>query len=52
MLAERARWLGERIASARVPVIPVGHTCVNLSRYGRDLLGGAASTCWPASTSA
>ena len=39
MLAERARWLGERIASARVPVIPVGHTCVNLSRYGRDLLG-------------
>ena len=39
MLAERARWLGERIASARLPVIPVGHTCVNLSRYGRELLG-------------
>jgi acetate---CoA ligase (ADP-forming) len=38
MLAERARWLGERIASAPVPVIPVGHTCVNLSRYGRELL--------------
>jgi acetate---CoA ligase (ADP-forming) len=38
MLAERARWVGERIASAPVPVIPVGHTCVNLSRYGRELL--------------
>ena len=38
MLAERARWLGERIASAPVPVIPVGHTCVNLSRYGRELM--------------
>src|SRR5580704_17234244 len=41
MLAERARWLGERIASAPVPVIPVGHTCVNLSRYGRELLGAS-----------
>jgi acetate---CoA ligase (ADP-forming) len=39
MLAERVRWLGERIASAPVPVIPVGHTCVNLSRYGQELLG-------------
>jgi len=39
MLAERARWLGELIASARVPVIPVGHTCVNLGGYGRKLLG-------------
>jgi acetate---CoA ligase (ADP-forming) len=39
MLAERARWLGERIASAPVPVIPVGHTCVNLSPYARELLG-------------
>jgi acetate---CoA ligase (ADP-forming) len=41
MLAERVRWLGERIASAPVPVIPVGHTCVNLSRYGRELLAGS-----------
>jgi acyl-CoA synthetase (NDP forming) len=40
MLAERARWLAERIASAPVPVIPVGHTCVNLSPYARELLGG------------
>ncbi len=38
MLAERVRWLGERIAAAPVPVIPVGHTCVNLSGYGRELL--------------
>jgi acetate---CoA ligase (ADP-forming) len=38
MLAERVRWLGERIASAPVPVIPVGHTCVNLGRYARELL--------------
>jgi acetate---CoA ligase (ADP-forming) len=40
MLAERVRWLAERIAAAPVPVIPVGHTCVNLSQYGRELLAG------------
>ncbi len=38
MLDERVRWLGERIASAPVPVVAVGHTCVNLSGYGRELL--------------
>jgi acetate---CoA ligase (ADP-forming) len=38
-LEERARWLGERMASARIPVIPVGSTCVDVSSYGRDLLG-------------
>ena len=38
MLGERARWLGERTAAAPVPVIPVGHTCLNLSGYGRDVL--------------
>jgi acetate---CoA ligase (ADP-forming) len=38
MLGERARWLGERIAAAPIPVIPVGHTCLNLSGYGRELL--------------
>ncbi len=37
-LEERARWLGERVASARIPVIPVGSTCVDVSSYGRDLL--------------
>ncbi len=38
-LEERARWLGERISSAPIPVIPVGSTCVDVSSYGRDLLG-------------
>jgi acetate---CoA ligase (ADP-forming) len=38
MLGERARWLGERMAAAPVPVIPVGHTCLNLSGYGREVL--------------
>jgi acetate---CoA ligase (ADP-forming) len=38
MLAERAAWLGERIASAPIPVITVGHTCVDVSGYGRELL--------------
>jgi acetate---CoA ligase (ADP-forming) len=38
-LEERARWLGERIASAPIPVIPIGSTCVDVSSYGRDLLG-------------
>jgi acetate---CoA ligase (ADP-forming) len=38
-LEERARWLGERIASAPIPVIPVGSTCVDVSSYGRELLG-------------
>jgi acetate---CoA ligase (ADP-forming) len=38
MLGERARWLGERMAAAPVPVIPLGHTCLNLSRYGREVL--------------
>jgi acetate---CoA ligase (ADP-forming) len=38
-LEERARWLGERMAAAPIPVIPVGSTCVDVSSYGRDLLG-------------
>jgi acetate---CoA ligase (ADP-forming) len=41
MLAERAAWLGRRIASAPVPVIAVAHTCVNVGDYGRDLLRAA-----------
>jgi acetate---CoA ligase (ADP-forming) len=40
MLAERAAWVGRRIASAPIPVIAVAHTCVNVSDYGRDLLAG------------
>ncbi|HUA28926.1 MAG TPA: acetate--CoA ligase family protein [Streptosporangiaceae bacterium] len=38
MLGERAAWLGDRIASAPIPVIAVAHTCVNVSDYGRGLL--------------
>ena len=35
----RIAWLEQRIASSPVPVISVGSTCVDLSEYGRDLLG-------------
>ena len=35
---ERVRWLAERIASAPIPVIPMGTTCVDVSGYARDLL--------------
>lgn len=37
-LEERVRWLGERIASAPIPVIPMGSTCVDVSGYGAGLL--------------
>jgi acetate---CoA ligase (ADP-forming) len=37
LLEERVRWLGERIASAPIPVIPIGTTCVDVSGYARDL---------------
>jgi acyl-CoA synthetase (NDP forming) len=38
MLEERVRWLGERIGSAPIPVIPIGSTCTDVSAYGRELL--------------
>jgi acetate---CoA ligase (ADP-forming) len=38
LIAERVRWLGERIAAAPIPVIPMGTTCVDVSGYARDLL--------------
>ena len=38
MLTERAAWLSDRIASAPIPVIAVGHTCVDVSAYARELL--------------
>jgi acetate---CoA ligase (ADP-forming) len=38
MTEERVRWLGERIASAPIPVIPMGTTCVDVSGYARDVL--------------
>jgi acetate---CoA ligase (ADP-forming) len=37
-LAQRAAWLGERIASAPIPVIAAAHTCVDVSEYGREVL--------------
>ena len=38
LVEERVRWLAERIASAPIPVIPMGTTCVDVSGYARDLL--------------
>jgi len=38
MVEERMAWLGQRIASAPIPVIPVGPTCVDVSGYPRELL--------------
>ena len=40
LLEERVRWLGERIASAPIRVIPMGTTCVDVSDYARDLMTG------------
>jgi acyl-CoA synthetase (NDP forming) len=35
---QRAAWLGQRLASAPIPVIPVGSTCVDVTAYARDVL--------------
>jgi acyl-CoA synthetase (NDP forming) len=40
LTGERMAWLGRRIASSPIPVIPMAATCVDLSPYGRELLGG------------
>ena len=37
-LEARVDWLARRMASAPIPVIPAGSTCVNVSDYGRGLL--------------
>ncbi|HWG14332.1 MAG TPA: acetate--CoA ligase family protein [Streptosporangiaceae bacterium] len=37
-LEGRLAWLAQRMASAPIPVIPVGSTCVDVSPYGRRLL--------------
>ena len=39
LIEERIRWFGERIASAPIPVITAGSTCVDVTGYGRELLG-------------
>jgi acyl-CoA synthetase (NDP forming) len=38
LLTERLAWLGRRIASAPIPVIPVAAVCTDIAEYGRDLL--------------
>jgi len=38
VIAQRSAWLGERIASAPMPVIAAAHTCVDVSEYGREVL--------------
>jgi acyl-CoA synthetase (NDP forming) len=35
---ERMAWLGERIASAPIPIIAMAPTCVDISPYSRELL--------------
>jgi acetate---CoA ligase (ADP-forming) len=37
-LERRVDWLAQRMASAPIPIILVGATCVNVSDYGRELL--------------
>jgi acetate---CoA ligase (ADP-forming) len=37
-LEGRLDWLARRMASAPIPVIPIGATCVDLSAYGREML--------------
>ncbi len=39
LLDERVAWLGERMAAARIPVISVASTCVDVTPFGRELLG-------------
>jgi acyl-CoA synthetase (NDP forming) len=39
MLDERVAWLGQRMATAPIPVVCVGSTCVDVTSYGRDLMG-------------
>jgi acetate---CoA ligase (ADP-forming) len=39
LLEERMAWVGRRMASAPIPVVAVGHTCVDVTEYARDVLG-------------
>ncbi len=39
ILEERVAWIGLRMASSPIAVIPVGYTCVDVPEYGRDVLG-------------
>jgi acyl-CoA synthetase (NDP forming) len=35
---DRMGWIGERIASAPIPVIPLGVTCTDISAYSREVM--------------
>lgn len=39
LLEERMAWIGQRIATAPIPVISMGATCVDVSGYAREVLG-------------
>ena len=39
LVEDRVAWLGQRIASAPIPVMSVTSTCVDVTGYSRDLLG-------------
>jgi acetate---CoA ligase (ADP-forming) len=39
VIERRVAWLEQRMTSSPIPVIPVGSTCVDVSEYGRQLLG-------------
>jgi acetate---CoA ligase (ADP-forming) len=39
MMEARLDWLAKRITSSPIPVIPIGATCVDVTPYGREMLG-------------
>ena len=39
LLEARLDWIAARMDSARIPVIPIASTCVDVSGYARELLG-------------
>jgi acetate---CoA ligase (ADP-forming) len=38
LVEARADWIAERVATAPIPVIPVGTTCVDVTPYAREVL--------------
>jgi acetate---CoA ligase (ADP-forming) len=38
LLEDRVAWLGQRMASSPVPVVPVGYTCVDVAEFAAGLL--------------
>ena len=39
LLEDRVAWLAGRLSEARIPVLPFGMTCTDITGYARDLLG-------------